>query len=104
MSGDEGTPIVVQLYCRFELVVPDPDAVTRHAVARLREADIDWPTESQTLDEAAAEMRTDLLQSLAGLLDPDAAVHDMPGVEIRGGRWWAESGPGSERFEPGFGG
>lgn len=99
----EGTPRVVQVYCRLELVIPDPDAVTDRAAARLGEADIDWSTEPQTRDEAIAEMRADLLQSVAGLLDVDAAVADLPGVELRGARWWAEPGPPSDRFEPGFG-
>ena len=101
MTDDEST--VVQLYCRFEIKVDDPEAVFEAAERELRSADVDWPGEQETLDEAVAELRGDLAQSVAGLVDPDRVLAGVPGLEVRRGRWWAEVGPPSERFQPGFG-
>ncbi|MFI2647805.1 hypothetical protein [Micromonospora fulviviridis] len=69
---------------------------------RLRDADIDWPSEPDTVKEATAELGADLPQSLASLVDPDGLPADVPGVRIRRGRWWAEPGEASPRFQPGF--
>ena len=101
MTDDEST--VVQLYCRFEIRVGDPEAVFQAAERELRSADIDWPEEQETLDEAVAELRSDLARSVAGLVDPDQLVAGVPGLEVRRGRWWAEVGPPSDRFQPGVG-
>jgi hypothetical protein len=96
----DAKPIVVQLYCRLEVVIDDPGAVLDLAAHRLREADIDWASEQDTLAEAVDEMRGDLAESLASLMDPDGLLAGVPGVEVRRGRYWAEAGPPSERFAP----
>ncbi len=96
-------PVVMQLYCRVEVVVDDPIAVGDQAVRRLREADIDWSTEPDTVDEAAAELREKLAEALASLVDPDRLLADVPGAHARRARWWAEPGEPSPRFQPGFG-
>ncbi|AEV83485.1 hypothetical protein ACWT_2957 [Actinoplanes sp. SE50] len=98
----EREPIVMQVYCRVKVVVDDPAAMTEVAVRRLREADIDWSAEADTLAEAEAEMRTDLPQALSSLVDPAALLAGVPGVEISGGRWWAEPGEPAPGFQPGF--
>jgi hypothetical protein len=95
-------PITVQIYCRLEVIVDDPGAVTALAVQQLRDADIDWPAEEDDLETAAAELSADLLNSLADLADPHRMLAGAPGVETRGGRIWAEFGPPHPRFEPGF--
>ena len=56
MSVFKGEPVVMQLCCRVEVVVDDPIAVGDQAVRRLREADIDWSTEPDTVDEAVAPL------------------------------------------------
>ncbi len=99
---EDAKSIVVQLYCRFEITVDDSDAVFEVAEQRLRSANIDWSSEQDTLEEAVAELRSDLTQSVASLVDPDRVLVDVPGVEVRRGRWWAEIGAPSERFQPGF--
>lgn len=99
---ENGEPVVMQVYCRFEVVIDDPDAVADLAVQRLRDADIDWSSEQDTVEEAAAELRADLPQSLASLVDPDGLLADVTGVRVRRGRWWAEPGEVSPRFQPGF--
>ncbi|MEU8213666.1 hypothetical protein AB0B85_31195 [Micromonospora sp. NPDC049044] len=98
---EDAKPIVVQLYCRLEISVDDPDALFEVAERRLRSADIDWSSEQDTLEEAVAELRSDVEQSVASLVDPDRVLVDVPGVEVRRGRWWAEIGAPSERFQPG---
>ncbi|WBB68634.1 hypothetical protein [Micromonospora sp. WMMD812] len=98
---EKAEPVVVQLYCRLEVQVGAPDAVVELAVRRLREADIDWSAEPDTLDEAIAELRGDLPRALAGLVDPDGPLAGVPGVEVLRGRCWAEIGAPSERFRPG---
>jgi hypothetical protein len=92
----------MQVYCRIEVMVDDPDAVTELAVQDLREADIDWQSETDTLDGAVAEMRGDLPQALSSVVRPERMLDEVPGVDIRGGRWWVEFGAASERFQPGF--
>ncbi len=92
----------MQVYCRVGVVVDDPAAVAELAVQRLREADIDWPSEQDTVENAVAELRTDLVQALASVVDPDRMLDGVPGVEVRRGRWWAERGAPSPRFQPGF--
>lgn len=99
---ENGEPVVMQVYCRVEVVIDDPDAVVAVAVQRLRDPDIDWSGEPDTVEEAAAELGADLPQSLASLVDPDGLLADVPGVRIRRGRWWAEPGEASPRFQPGF--
>ncbi len=51
---------------------------------------------------AVADLRSDLEQSVAGLVDPDRVLADVPGMAVRRGLWWAEIGVPSERFQPGF--
>ncbi len=97
-----GEPVVMQVYCRVEVAVDDPAAVTGLAVQRLRDAEIDWSRERSTVEDAAAELRTDLAQALATVVDPDRMLDGVPGVEVRRGRWWAERGEPAVRFQPGF--
>ncbi|WDZ86046.1 hypothetical protein [Micromonospora cathayae] len=97
---DDPSSRTVQLYCRIEVLVTDPDAVTGRAVAELRAADVDWSTEEDDLDSACAELRDSLTTSLASLADIGRVVDDVPGVEFRGGICWAESGPPREPFPP----
>ncbi|MEU4480334.1 hypothetical protein AB0F68_20070 [Micromonospora sp. NPDC023966] len=99
---ENGEPVVMQVYCRVEVVVDDPDAVAALAVRRLRDANIDWSSEPDTVDEAAAELHADLPQALASLVDADRLLDGVPGVQVRRGRWWAEQGEPSRRFQPGF--
>lgn len=93
----------MQVYCRIEVVVDDPIAVAQRAAQALREADIDWSVEQDTLAEAVAEIREDLSQALASLVEPDRMLAGVPGIQVQGGRWWAEPGAPAERFNPGFG-
>ncbi|MET8229246.1 hypothetical protein ABZS77_01015 [Micromonospora sp. NPDC005298] len=86
-------PVTLHVYCRIDLVVTDPAAVTAHAVGELRSADIDWSTEDDDVETATAELRTDLHLSLASVLDLSRIADGVPGVEFRGGRCRAESGP-----------
>ncbi|OJF12544.1 hypothetical protein [Couchioplanes caeruleus] len=99
----DSEPVIVQLYCRFEVAVEDLNAVLNHAAQGLRDAEIDWSNESNTLDEAVKEMKSDLAESVASLVDFDRVLGELPGLEVRRGRYWAEAGPPSERFQPGFG-
>jgi len=85
-------PITVQVHCRLTVTVHDPGAVTDLAVRQLRDADIDWSAEEDDLESAAEELRGDLLNSLAGLADPDHLFAGIPGVTVDGGHIWAEPG------------
>lgn len=95
-------PVTMQVYCRLEVVVHDPEAVTSLAARQLREADIDWSEEDDDLETAVSELTADLAESLAGVVDPDRVFEGVAGVEIRGGRIWAEVGQAHRRFQPGF--
>ncbi|MEV4704985.1 hypothetical protein [Actinoplanes sp. NPDC049316] len=95
-------PTTVQIYCRLTVTVHDAEAVTNLAVERLRAADIDWSAEEDDLQTAADELKADLLNSLAGLAEPDRVLAGVPGVTARGSRVWAESGEPDPRFQPGF--
>ncbi|WP_328651621.1 hypothetical protein OG598_27010 [Micromonospora sp. NBC_00330] len=95
---EQPEPVILHLYCRVDVLVTDPAAVTGHAVADLRSAGIDWSTEEDDLDTAAEELRGEVTASLASLADISRLVDDIPGVEFRGGRCWAESGPVREAF------
>lgn len=97
-----GAPVVMQVYCRVEVVVDDPAAVAELAVQRLRDAGIDWSREQDTIEDAAAELRADLARALASVIDPDRMLDGVPGVDVRRGRWWAQRGGPSARFQPGF--
>jgi hypothetical protein len=97
-----GEPVVKQGYCRVEVVVGDAAAVAELAVLRLRDAEIDWPRERGSVDDAAAELRADLAQALAGVVDPGRMLDGVQGVQMRRGRWWAEHGEPSARFQPWF--
>ncbi|RAO15122.1 hypothetical protein MED15_04157 [Micromonospora noduli] len=95
---EQPEPVILHLYCRVDVVVTDPAAVTGHAVADLRSAGIDWSTEEDDLDTAAEELRRDLTVSLGSVADISRLVDNIPGVEFRGGHCWAESGPVREAF------
>ncbi|MBF9132079.1 hypothetical protein I0C86_24410 [Plantactinospora sp. S1510] len=92
----------MQVYCRLEVVVHDPEAVTSLAGQQLRAADIDWSEEDDDVDTAVSELTADLVESLAGVVDPDRMLDGVTGVEARGGRIWAEIGEAHQRFQPGF--
>ncbi|MFI7071603.1 hypothetical protein [Micromonospora sediminicola] len=98
MRDDE--PVVVHVHCRVEVVVDDPGAVTALAERQLRQADIDWADEADTLDEAAAALRADLPSALAGLVDPERLLTDVPGVRFRGAHCWAAPGEGQLTNRP----
>lgn len=86
-------PVTVQVHCRLTVLVDDPTAVTTLAVQRLRSADIDWTDEEDDLETAAGELGSDLLNSIAGLADPDRLLADVPGAEVTGAHVWAEPNP-----------
>ncbi|WP_435206160.1 hypothetical protein [Micromonospora sp. bgisy143] len=93
-------PVTVQLYCRVEVVVTDPAAVTGRAIADLRAADIDWSAEDDDLETAVEDLRSDLVTSLAAVVDIGRLGDGVPGVEFRGGLCWAEQGPARDPFRP----
>ncbi|MEU7840719.1 hypothetical protein AB0B39_07090 [Micromonospora sp. NPDC049114] len=95
---EQPTPVTVHIYCRVEVVVTDPAAVTGRAVAELRGADIDWSQEEGDVESAAEELRSDLVTSLAGVVDISRLGDGIPGVEFRGGLCWAEQGPARDPF------
>ncbi|MEU5938963.1 hypothetical protein ABZ807_07190 [Micromonospora sp. NPDC047548] len=84
-NADRSAPRALQLYCRVEVAVTDPAALTAHAVAQLRAADIDWSREEDDLDSAAAELRADLTGALGSVADISRIIDGVPGVEFRGG-------------------
>lgn len=102
LAVTRGEPVVMQVYCRVEVVVDDPAAVAELAVQRLRDADIDWSREPDAFEDAADELRADLAQAVASVVDPELMFNGVPGVEVRRGRWWAERGGPSAAFQPGF--
>ncbi|MEU7935454.1 hypothetical protein [Micromonospora echinofusca] len=95
---DAGTPepLTLNVYCRLTVAVTDPQALTDYAVADLRAADIDWPAEEDDLEAAAADLRNDIVVSLASVVDISRMVEGLPGVAARGGLCWAEPGPPRE--------
>ncbi|MEU8286138.1 hypothetical protein AB0C01_17575 [Micromonospora sp. NPDC048905] len=82
------------------VLVTDPAAVTGHAVADRRAADIDWSTEEGDLETAVEELRSDLATSVSSIVDISHLVDGIPGVEFRGGLCWAEQGPSRDPFRP----
>ena len=104
VAVDDTSPIVVQVYCRVEVRIDDPEAVLAAAEADLRNADIDWSREEDTVEDAVAELRGDLAMSLASLVQPYAMLTEVPGIALEAGALWAEVGPPSQRFRRGFGG
>ncbi|MCG5437737.1 hypothetical protein [Micromonospora foliorum] len=96
--SEQSPAITMHIYCRVDVIVTDPSAVTGHAVADLRAAHIDWSTEEDDVDTAAEELGADLTASLASLADISRLVDDIPGVEFRGGHCWAERGPARDPF------
>ncbi|MFC4019591.1 hypothetical protein ACFOW4_16835 [Micromonospora sp. GCM10011542] len=95
---EQSGPVTLQVYCRVEVLVTDPRAVTERAVAELRAADVDWSTEEDDLDTASAELRADLATSLAGVVDISRLVEGVSGVEFRGGHCWTEPGAPRDGF------
>ncbi|WP_431916732.1 hypothetical protein [Micromonospora wenchangensis] len=98
-DGDPGSRRL-QIYCRIDVTVTDPAALTDHAVAGLRAAEIDWAREEDDLASASAELRGDLTRALASVADVTRVVDVIPGVEFRGGVCWAEAGPPRAPFAP----
>jgi hypothetical protein len=95
---NDTSPIVMQVYCRVEIRIDDPEVVLAAAERELRTADIDWSREVDTVEEAVAELRGDLAMSVASLVEPYRMLDDVPGMEFRGGTCWAEVGPPSDAF------
>ncbi|MER5701765.1 hypothetical protein ABT023_07375 [Micromonospora sp. NPDC002296] len=100
MTDTPAPPLTLQVHCRAEVVVTDPEALVAYAVADLRDADIDWSQEEDDLDTAVEKLRADITSCLASAVDPGVLVEGVPGVEFRGGLCWAESGPAREPFHP----
>ncbi|WP_194822382.1 hypothetical protein [Micromonospora sp. S-DT3-3-22] len=98
-DGDPGSRRL-QLYCRIDVTVTDPTALTDHAVAELHAADVDWAQEENDPPSASAELRADLTRALASVADVTRVVDTIPGVEFRGGVCWAETGPPRASFAP----
>jgi hypothetical protein len=84
------TTVTVEIHCRLTVTMDDPEAVAEMAVQELRAADIDWAEEEDDLETAAAELRADPSNALAGLAEPDFLFPDVPGVTVTGGHIWAE--------------
>ncbi|MGN9767893.1 hypothetical protein ACTMS2_22395 [Micromonospora sp. SD12] len=95
---DAGTPepLTLNVYCRLTVAVTDPQVLTEYAVADLRAAVIDWPAEEEDLETAVADLRNDIVVSLASVVDISRMVEGLPGVAARGGLCWAEPGPPRE--------
>ncbi|MFG1673463.1 hypothetical protein [Micromonospora sp. NPDC049282] len=85
----DGEPVMVRVHCRIDVAVDEPGAVTALARRRLREADIDWANEPNTVEEADTELGADLPLALAGLVDPGHLLAGVPGVRFRGAHCWA---------------
>ncbi|WP_433653340.1 hypothetical protein ACQP2C_15210 [Micromonospora zamorensis] len=96
----QSAPVTMHIYCRVDVIVTDPTAVTRQAVAELRAADIDWSTEEDDLETAVEELRSDLAASVSDLVDISHFAEGIPGVEFRGGLLWTEQGPVRDPFPP----
>ncbi|GAB3157441.1 hypothetical protein GCM10027290_58370 [Micromonospora sonneratiae] len=94
----------MHLYCRVDVMITDAGAVADHAIAELREADIDWATEEDDLESAIVELREDGAAALAAVADISRILEGVPGVEFRGGRCWAETRPPAEGTGPDQGG
>ena len=86
------TSQVLHLYCRVQVSVTEHAALTAHAVALLRAADIDWSREEDDLASAVAELRGDLARAVGSVTDISRILDDVPGVEFRGGTCRAEGG------------
>jgi hypothetical protein len=95
-------PIVMQIYCRLEVTVTDPDTVAKLAGQQLRDADIDWSRREEDLEEAVHQLESDLSQALACVIEHDRMVEHLPGVETRGGLVFTAFGKPDDRFRPGF--
>lgn len=95
---EQSAPVTVHIYCRVEVLVTDPRAVTGRAVADLRKADIDWSTEEDDLEAAVEDLRSDLATSVSSIVDISHLADGIPGVEFRGGLCWAEQGPPRDPF------
>ncbi|MFF0656591.1 hypothetical protein [Micromonospora tulbaghiae] len=86
-------PLALHLYCRVDVLVTDAGALTDHAVAELRDADVDWSAEDDDLESAAGELRGSIADSLGAVADISRLIEGVPGVEFRGGWCRAEPGP-----------
>ena len=51
-----------------------------------------WAEEEDDLETAAAELRADLVRSVAAVADPERMLAGTPGLTIDGGHVWAELG------------
>ncbi|MET9299459.1 hypothetical protein ABZX66_09055 [Micromonospora aurantiaca] len=94
-------PLALHLYCRVDVLVTDAEALADHAVAELREAEIDWSAEDDDLESAVGELRGSIADSLGAVADISRLIEGVPGVEFRGGWCRAEPGPPREIPVPG---
>jgi hypothetical protein len=95
-------PLIVQIYCRLEVAVTDPDAIAKLAGQQLREAEIDWTRAEEDLEEAIHQLESDLPQALACVIEQHRMTEHLPGVEVRGGLVFTAVGEPDDRFRPGF--
>ncbi|TDC79253.1 hypothetical protein E1193_19300 [Micromonospora sp. KC606] len=101
VAAPTSAPFALHLYCRVDVLVVAPEALTDRAVAELRAADIDWSAEDDDLESASAELRGDVAVSLGAVADISRVPEGVPGAEFRGGLCWAEPGPPRETLTPG---
>jgi hypothetical protein len=95
-------PLIMQIYCRLEVAVNDPDVVAKLAGQQLREADIDWSRKEEDLEEAVHQLESDLQEALACVVEQNRMTEHLPGVEPRGGLVFTAFGKPDDRFRPGF--
>ena len=99
---EQTEPLIMQIYCRLEVAVTDPEAVAKLAGQQLRDAEIDWSRREEDLEEAVHQLEHDLTQALACVIEHDRMVEHLPGVEPRGGLAFTTFGKPDDRFRPGF--
>src|SRR5258705_11089355 len=93
-------PLIMQIYCRLEVAVTDPETVAKLAGQQLREADIDWSRREEDLEEAVHQLESDLTQALACVIEHDRMIEHLPGIEPRGGVAFTTFGKPHARFGP----
>ncbi|UWZ38464.1 hypothetical protein Drose_09590 [Dactylosporangium roseum] len=95
-------PLIMQIYCRLEVAVTDPEVIGKLAGRQLREAEIDWSRREEDLEEAVHQLESDLTQALSCVVEHDRMIEHLPGVESRGGLVFTTFGKPDDRFRPGF--
>jgi hypothetical protein len=69
-------PLIMQIYCRLEVAVNDPDVIAKLAGQQLREADIDWSRKEEDLEEAVHQLESDLQEALACVVEQNRKPDD----------------------------